>query len=93
MIEISRILSGPEPLRTVLIHVSGKVQGVHFRESTRGNAISLNIKGSVMNLNDGRVKILAQGSSDAIGQLIVWCKSGPPLARVDHVSVEETEVT
>lgn len=73
------------------ILVSGKVQGVFFRESTRKEAEKLKIAGYVRNLADGRVEITAQGTHDAIEALIAWCATGPPAARVETVEVQEIQ--
>jgi len=69
--------------------VSGKVQGVWFRESTRREAARLGLSGSASNLPDGRVEVIAVGSAKDIDQLSVWLRHGPAMAHVDGV-VEET---
>lgn len=63
--------------------VSGKVQGVWFRASTRDEALRLGLHGYASNLADGRVEVLAVGDAGAIEQLANWLRDGPPLARVD----------
>jgi len=68
--------------------VSGKVQGVWFRESTRRVATRLGLSGSASNLPDGRVEGVAVGSGKDIDQLSAWLRHGPAMARVDEV-VEE----
>ena len=78
-------------LKAIKIKVSGKVQGVFFRASTHQEAQKLGLKGWCMNLPDGRVEIYAEGESEALDQLIKWCQSGPPMARVDECRVEEAE--
>ena len=75
--------------RRVHLTIRGKVQGVFFRESTRTRAVELGVSGWVRNLEDGSVEALAQGSTDAIDQLISFCRRGPEAARVSHVSVED----
>jgi acylphosphatase len=65
--------------------VSGKVQGVWFRASTRERALALGLRGHARNLADGRVEVLAIGDQVAIEQLARWLQHGPPLARVDSV--------
>lgn len=70
----------------VEITVSGIVQGVWYRASTKNKANALNISGTVENKPDGSVYIKAYGTESAIMQLIEWCRSGPPHARVDNVS-------
>ena len=76
-------------LKTVSIIISGKVQGVFFRQSTRELAAALNIKGQVKNRPDDTVEIIATGTTEQIEQLIKWCWSGPPKAKVDTVAVKE----
>jgi acylphosphatase len=65
--------------------VSGKVQGVWFRASTRNEALRLGLRGYANNLADGRVEVLVVGDADAVEQLATWLHRGPPLARVDAV--------
>jgi acylphosphatase len=75
----------------VCIHcyVTGKVQGVWFRASTKDEAEKLGITGWARNLADGRVEILACGEKDKIAILSDWLKQGPPLANVIDFSTEE----
>ncbi len=70
-------------------YVTGKVQGVWFRASTKEQAEKLNITGWVKNLPDGKVEVLACGDKTAIEQFYAWLQQGPQLARVDAVSYEE----
>ena len=69
------------------ILVSGKVQGVFYRASTREVAIKLGLTGGVKNLPTGEVFIEVFGEPKTIEKLIVWCKKGPRLSAVDSVSV------
>ena len=69
--------------------VSGKVQGVWFRASTRDEALRLGLRGHARNLADGRVEVLAVGDAAAIDALAAWLDHGPPLARVDRVERRE----
>ncbi len=73
--------------------VSGRVQGVFFRDSTRRLARELGLSGYAINLPDGRVEVLACGPAQRLQQLVDWLHQGPELARVDRVVVEETEAT
>lgn len=75
--------------------VSGRVQGVSYRVSTREQAGRFGLSGYVRNLPDGRVEVLAVGSEGAIGALERWLWQGPPHARVEDVQREsaEAEVT
>jgi acylphosphatase len=68
--------------------VSGRVQGVCFRASTQQEAERLGICGHALNLADGRVEVLAQGSLPALAELERWLHDGPPLARVSAVTAE-----
>lgn len=77
------------PTRQVRIRVTGRVQGVGFRYSTRSLAGSLGLEVSARNLDDGSVLIDASGPATAIQQLIDWAKDGPPAARVDTIHVQD----
>lgn len=65
--------------------VSGRVQGVFFRASTAAQASRLGVRGWARNLPDGRVEVLASGTSEAMAKLADWLQSGPPLAVVSSV--------
>ena len=65
--------------------ISGRVQGVFFRDSTRRQAEPLGLTGHAINLSDGRVEVLAHGKPDALDQLEQWLHQGPPVARVEKV--------
>jgi acylphosphatase len=79
-------------MKHVSIRISGRVQGVFFRASTREQANILGIHGSVRNEEDGSVAIEAEGSDEAIERLIAWCRKGPKMAKVDHCDVKEGAV-
>ena len=76
-------------LKTVSIIVSGKVQGVYYRQSTKEKARELTITGEVRNMPDDTVRIIATGSAEQVEQLIDWCKQGPSRAKVADVVVKE----
>lgn len=65
--------------------VTGKVQGVYFRQSTRIEARRMGLRGSARNLPDGSVEVWAQGDVAALEVLHQWLKRGPAHARVDAV--------
>ncbi len=65
--------------------VSGKVQGVFFRASTRERALDLGLSGRATNLPDGRVDVIAEGDAGALDALEAWLHQGPPAARVESV--------
>jgi acylphosphatase len=69
----------------ICCRISGRVQGVWFRASTRDQAQRLGIRGSAINCPDGRVEVIACGEPDALQQLQRWLHQGPPGARVDEV--------
>jgi acylphosphatase len=69
------------------IKVTGKVQGVGFRYATRDMALAFGVKGFVQNLSDGNVYIEAEAEEEVLNDLILWCKKGPQLARVNNVFV------
>lgn len=69
--------------------VTGRVQGVFFRASTRDRARAHGVSGSVRNLPDGRVEVLAFGERASVAALCDWLWEGPPSARVEDVRCEE----
>ncbi|MCF7987916.1 MAG: acylphosphatase [Methylovulum sp.] len=79
-------------MRRVKILVSGRVQGVYFRLFTQNKAKHFDIKGSVRNLADGRVEIIAEADALIMEKFIKWCNKGPITARVDHVEVTELPI-
>jgi acylphosphatase len=70
------------------IWISGKVQGVFYRDNTRRWAKSMGLSGWVRNLPDGRVEVLVEGEKDSIKSLERKLKNGPPLSRVENVRTE-----
>ena len=69
--------------------VTGRVQGVFFRVSTRIEAQRLGLSGWVRNLPDGRVEALVSGEAEPLAALERWLAVGPPHARVDEVRVAD----
>lgn len=76
-------------MRRIHAKVTGRVQGVFYRASTRDVAKALGLTGWVKNMIDGSVELEAQGPEDKVEQLIIWLNEGPPHARVDHVYVTD----
>ena len=70
------------------VYISGHVQGVFFRESTRRLAESLGLTGWVRNLPDGRVEAVFEGARDQVERALRWCQRGPAGAEVSEVVVE-----
>jgi acylphosphatase len=71
--------------RTRRYLIEGKVQGVFFRQSTRIEAQRLKLSGSVRNLSNGSVEVIARGDAAALDALRDWLGRGPIHARVDAV--------
>lgn len=72
----------------VSIIVSGKVQGVFFRDYARREATKLNITGYAKNNDDGTVEILGEGDKTQLRKFIVACQQGSPLAKVENIEYE-----
>ena len=73
--------------------VSGRVQGVFFRASTREEALRLGLTGHARNLPDGNVEVLACGADAALAQLERWLALGPPLAQVSRVERSAADIS
>lgn len=76
----------------VSITVSGKVQGVWYRASTKIKADDLGVSGYVKNLPNGDVFIVAQANQHEIDELIEWCKKGPQLAKVTNILLQKHNI-
>jgi len=73
--------------------VTGRVQGVWFRDSCRTEARAVGVNGFVRNRGDGAVDAEFEGPPAAVERMVAWCRTGPPRARVDNVDVETIETT
>jgi acylphosphatase len=71
--------------------ISGYVQGVFFRETTKRRADDLNVTGWVRNRADGRVEAVFEGEEDDVKKLVQWCRHGPPRATVTNIEVDWEE--
>ena len=80
-----------EPVRKRVV-VHGRVQGVWFRESARGQAERHGVSGWVRNRTDGTVEAELEGAPDDVELLVRWFAHGPPDARVDRLDVTELPV-
>lgn len=69
------------------LRISGRVQGVRYRQSALEEAVRLGISGFAMNLPDGSVAIEAEGPPTEVEKFITWCRKGPPHALVSDVGV------
>ena len=73
------------------LRISGRVQGVFFRESMRERAEQLKVTGWVRNRADGTVEAVAQGDAFMVGRLIEWAQRGPDAAKVEKVEIETVQ--
>lgn len=67
--------------------ISGIVQGVYFRTTTEEVARSYGVRGWVKNNPDGTVEAVLEGDDYSVKEVIQWCHSGPPMAKVARVDV------
>ncbi len=70
------------------VFVSGRVQGVYYRATTRDTARERGVDGWVRNLEDGRVEAVFEGPERAVTGMLEWCHEGSPAADVSGVEVE-----
>ena len=71
------------------LRISGRVQGVGYRDAMCAEALARGVSGWVRNRRDGSVEALVQGSAEATDAVIEWARRGPRAARVAEVSVED----
>jgi acylphosphatase len=74
------------------VTVTGLVQGVGFRYSTKRAASRLHVAGWVRNRPDGSVEVFAQGKPESVEKLRSWLQKGPPGARVDNMDARQAQV-
>lgn len=78
-------------MKTMHVIVTGRVQGVYFRDYTRRQAQALNLAGWVRNLPDGTVEALISGNEKQVQQMIDWFATGSPMSQVTGVDASEIE--
>jgi acylphosphatase len=71
--------------------VSGRVQGVFYRDTCRSVAASAGVAGSARNLPDGRVEVILEGDPPAVEDVVAWCRRGTPGSRVQAVDITDEE--
>jgi acylphosphatase len=72
--------------------VSGRVQGVGYRDATARQARARGVAGWVRNRPDGTVEAVFEGGPEAVAALVAWCEQGPRMALVERVdAVEEPD--
>lgn len=79
-------------MMTRQIRVSGRVQGVGFREALREEAERAGLTGWVRNRADGTVEALLQGEAESVEAVVAWARRGPSAARVTALSSNAPEV-
>ena len=75
-------------LQRARVRVSGQVQGVFFRDSTRQKAEELGLAGWVRNMPNGQVEALFEGPPEKVEEIVSWCKEGPQRASVENVDTD-----
>lgn len=70
------------------VRVTGRVQGVFFRDSARRQAERLGLSGWVRNSPDGAVEAVFEGPSERVREMARWCEQGPPDAAVENADVD-----
>lgn len=75
------------------VFVTGKVQGVYYRQNTMETAKKHGVTGWVRNLPDSRVEAVFEGEAGSVDSVIEWCKRGPPRAEVNGVEVLQKDYT
>ncbi len=76
-------------LQTISLVIKGKVQGVYYRQTTQEKATMLGITGTVRNLPDRNVKVIATGTREKLDVLIDWCRQGPSRAEVSSIDISD----
>jgi acylphosphatase len=83
-------VSDPEK-KILRLVIHGRVQGVFFRDSMRGEALRLGIAGWVRNCSNGTVEALVQGEPAAVDSLVRWAHRGPRHAQVERIDIVQDE--
>ena len=78
-------------MKCIHLIVSGRVQGVFFRDNTRKKALELGLKGYAKNLPDGNVEVVSQGDEIKLKELIDFINKGPGIAKVNDVKIKYKE--
>ena len=72
--------------------VTGRVQGVFFRDTLRERARAHGVSGWAINRDDGAVEAVLEGEPEAVERVLRFCRTGPPRAEVRDVRVTEEEL-
>lgn len=79
--------------QAVHVFITGRVQGVFFRQSMKAKAIQNSVNGWVRNLKDGRVEAVMEGTSKDIATMVEWCHGGPANSIVEDVEIKNENYT
>lgn len=80
-----------DSLERAHVYISGRVQGVSFRDAARREAGRLGLAGWISNLPDGRVEAAFEGDPAGVREMIRWCEAGPSPASVESVATSYEE--
>jgi acylphosphatase len=72
--------------------ITGRVQGVGYRDWAIDTGQRLGLSGWVRNCRDGAVEALVVGDEAAVGRMIEACRRGPPMARVDEIDIDPVDL-
>lgn len=79
-------------MKHINIRITGKVQGVSFRATTKAIADQMGVKGMIRNEKDGSVYIEAEGDDVSLEVFQEWCHEGPDRAKIENIEVTPDEV-
>lgn len=79
-------------MKHIRIRVTGKVQGVSFRATTKAIADQMGVRGMIKNEKDGSVYMEAEGDDTSLEVFQEWCHEGPDRAKIEHVEVTSGEL-
>jgi acylphosphatase len=71
----------------VHVFVSGRVQGVFFRDKTRQKAEEMRVRGWIRNLLDGRVEAVFEGGKEEVEKMVDWVREGPAFAQIEKLDI------
>jgi len=70
------------------IIVSGRVQGVFFRQNTKRQAQTRGVFGWIQNTPDGNVEAVFEGEEAAVKEVVDYCRHGPSFAKVENIQID-----
>ena len=73
------------------VRAHGRVQGVFFRDSVRGEADRAGVAGWAENRPDGTVEAVFEGAEEDVDRLVAACRAGPGHATVERLDVADEE--